>query len=145
MQGTSLFTTPTGILTTTKKTGLENTVGKGENAGNQYFLLLPQCFLLSTKPKEFADKFKFGEHGRKFSKPVENTVEKEKVLVWSNFPFSISVFKRLVLQGLFGKGVKQTIKQYKSLEDSEERAAISSFASNVLKNHPQDKTESCVN
>ena len=24
---------------------LENTVGKGENAGNQHFLLFPQCFL----------------------------------------------------------------------------------------------------
>ena len=23
---------------------LENTVGKGENAGHQHFLLLPQCF-----------------------------------------------------------------------------------------------------
>ena len=23
---------------------LENTVGKGENAGNQHFLLFPQCF-----------------------------------------------------------------------------------------------------
>ena len=24
--------------------GVENTVGKGENAGNQHFLLFPQCF-----------------------------------------------------------------------------------------------------
>ena len=24
----------------------ENIVGKGENAGNQHFLLYPQCFLL---------------------------------------------------------------------------------------------------
>ena len=24
--------------------GLENIVGKGENAGNHYFLLFPQCF-----------------------------------------------------------------------------------------------------
>ena len=24
---------------------VENTVGKGENAGNQHFLLFPQCFL----------------------------------------------------------------------------------------------------
>ena len=28
------------------KRTLENTVGKGENAGNQHFLLFPQCFLL---------------------------------------------------------------------------------------------------
>ena len=29
-----------------KKKVLENTVGKGENAGNKHFLLFPQCFLL---------------------------------------------------------------------------------------------------
>ena len=28
------------------KEALENIVGKGENAGNQHFLLFPQCFLL---------------------------------------------------------------------------------------------------
>ena len=27
----------------------ENIVGKGENAGYQYFLLFPQCFLLIQK------------------------------------------------------------------------------------------------
>ena len=32
-------------MTLTKK-ALENTVGNGENAGNQHFLLFPQCFLL---------------------------------------------------------------------------------------------------
>ena len=32
----------------TKKT-LENIVGKGENAGNQHFLLIPQCFLPTRK------------------------------------------------------------------------------------------------
>ena len=31
-------------------------------------------------------------------------LEKEKLLMTSNFSFSHSVFKRLVLQGLFGKG-----------------------------------------
>ena len=41
-----LFTTQFRLLTTLKKRALENTVGKGENAGNQHFLLLPQCFLL---------------------------------------------------------------------------------------------------
>ena len=30
----------------------ENTVGKGENAGNQHFLLFPQCFLLYQRKKE---------------------------------------------------------------------------------------------
>ena len=52
--------------------------------------------------KEFADNnFKFDKNDTKFSKRVEN----------SNFYFSHSVFKRLVLQtrknqGLFGKGLK---------------------------------------
>ena len=29
-----------------KEDGLENTVGKGEDAGNQHFLLFPRCFPL---------------------------------------------------------------------------------------------------
>ena len=29
-----------------EKKAFENVVGKGENAGNQHFLLFPQCFLL---------------------------------------------------------------------------------------------------
>ena len=33
------------VLTTLKEKGFENIVGKGENAGNQHFLLFPQCFL----------------------------------------------------------------------------------------------------
>ena len=36
-------------LTTLKKEPFENIVGKGENAGNQYFLLFPTMF--STIPK----------------------------------------------------------------------------------------------
>ena len=32
-------------LTTFKKKPYKSTVGKGENTGNQHFLLLPQCFL----------------------------------------------------------------------------------------------------
>ena len=64
----------------------------------------------SSKEKETADdNFKFNENGIKFSKQVENTVGKEKLLVTSDFSFSHIVFKRLVLQtrknqGLFGKG-----------------------------------------
>ena len=55
---------------------------------------------------------KFDENGRKFSKQVENTGKKEKLLVTSNFSYSLSVFKRLVLQtrknqGLFGKGLRK--------------------------------------
>ena len=56
------------------------------------------------------DNFKFDENGRKLPKRVENAVEKEKLLVTSNFSFSRSVFKRLVFQGhqkvsLSGNGV----------------------------------------
>ena len=32
-----------------KANGFENNVGKGENAGNQHFLLFPQCFLINPK------------------------------------------------------------------------------------------------
>ena len=59
--------------------------------------------------KEFeADKFKFDENGRKFTQTGRKHWEKEKLLVMSNFSFSQSAFKRLVLQtrknqGLFGK------------------------------------------
>ena len=31
----------------------ENTVGKGENAGNQHFLLFPQCFYPSQEEFQF--------------------------------------------------------------------------------------------
>ena len=66
----------------------------------------------SSKLKGFADaNSKLDENGRKFSKRIENTVEKEKLLVMSNFSFSHSVFERLVLhtrktQGLFGNGLR---------------------------------------
>ena len=59
--------------------------------------------------QEFADdNFEFDENGIKFSKWAENTVLKGE----SNFSFSRSVFKRLLLktrknQGLFGKGLKK--------------------------------------
>ena len=34
---------------TLRKKAPESIVGKGDNAGNQHFLLFPQCFLLFTK------------------------------------------------------------------------------------------------
>ena len=34
-----------------KEEGFGNPVGKRENAGNQHFLLIPQCFLLYPKEK----------------------------------------------------------------------------------------------
>ena len=39
------FTIPT-FNTSGKEAAFENIVGKGENAGNQHFLLFPRCFLL---------------------------------------------------------------------------------------------------
>ena len=38
-------------LMTLKKKALENTVEKEKNAGNQHFLLFPNCFLLVTKER----------------------------------------------------------------------------------------------
>ena len=36
---------------TLKQKAMENTEGRGENAGNQHFLLFPQCFLLYYREK----------------------------------------------------------------------------------------------
>ena len=70
-------------------------------------------FQLFQIVREFADdNFKDDENDRKFSKRGrKKNWEKEKLLDTSNFSFSRSVFKRLVLQtrknqGLFGKGLK---------------------------------------
>ena len=78
-------------------------------------LTLSQTTILdSSKLKEFADdNFKFNENGRVLH-TVRKHWEKEKLLVMSNFSFSHSVFKRLVLQthknqGLFGKGLKKQV------------------------------------
>ena len=49
--GLTLITTQPRLLTTLKKKALENTVGKGENAGNQHFLLFQECFLLYQREK----------------------------------------------------------------------------------------------
>ena len=110
-------------------TRVENIVSKGENAtwSNQHFHLFLMFFkgffprfvnpfpnddiLDFSKFKACADdNFEFDENDRKFSKRVENTVRKGELLVASNFSFTPSVFKRLVLQtrknqGLFGKGL----------------------------------------
>ena len=40
-----LVTTQSRLLTTLCQKPFENIMGKGENAGNQHFLLFPQCFL----------------------------------------------------------------------------------------------------
>ena len=46
-----LFITQSRLLTTLRKKPFETIVGRGENAGNQHFLLFPQCFL--PFPKQF--------------------------------------------------------------------------------------------
>ena len=48
---TLLCTTQSRLLTTLKKKSFKNIVGNGENAGNQHFLLFPQCFLLYQRQK----------------------------------------------------------------------------------------------
>ena len=76
------------------------------NSDNSYQRLIPlpdDTVLDRSKVKQSADNnFKFDENSRKFSKRVENTVVKEKLLVGSNFSFSHSVSK-----GLFPRGVKR--------------------------------------
>ena len=41
-----LYTTQSQLLTTPYRRPFETIVGKGENVGDQHFLLFPQCFLL---------------------------------------------------------------------------------------------------
>ena len=43
-QGLTLYHT-IRLLTSHKTRAFEKIVGKGENAGNQHFILFPQCFL----------------------------------------------------------------------------------------------------
>ena len=44
-----LYTTQSRLLTLLEKKAFENIVGKGENAGNQHFLLFPKCFSILPK------------------------------------------------------------------------------------------------
>ena len=49
MNGPELFTIQSRLLTTVMNKAFENTVEKEENAGNQHFLLFPQCFQVYHK------------------------------------------------------------------------------------------------
>ena len=51
------FTTQSRLLTTSKMKPFENIVGKGENAGNQHFLLFPQYFVPFPKQISFFSVF----------------------------------------------------------------------------------------
>ena len=44
-KGRELFITQSRLLTSNGKKSFESIVGKGENVGNQHFLLFLQCFL----------------------------------------------------------------------------------------------------
>ena len=82
---------------------------------NKYINLFPNDKILdSSKLKEFADdNFKFDENGRKFLKPVENTVGKGEIARDEQFLLFPAVFsKELILQtrknqGLFEKGLNK--------------------------------------
>ena len=55
--------------------------------------------------------FQIDENGKSSLNGEKTQWEKEKLLIMSNFSFSLGVFKRLVLQtrknqGLFGKGLR---------------------------------------
>ena len=68
------------------------------------------------------DNFNLHENGRMFTKSVENTGEKGKLLIMSNFSFSHSVLKRPVMQthknhGLFRKGLKWYLCQIKEAKN----------------------------
>ena len=45
------FISQSEVLTTRKGKTYENIVGRGENAGNQHFLLFSQCFLSHQRQK----------------------------------------------------------------------------------------------
>ena len=51
----SPFTLQSPLLTPLEKKAFENIVEKGENAGDQHFLLFPQCFLPFPTPISFFD------------------------------------------------------------------------------------------
>ena len=70
------------------------------STGLNIFFFLKGQILDSSKLKKFADEnLNLYENNRKFLERVEKTMwEKGKLLVTSNFSFSHSVFKRLVLQ-----------------------------------------------
>ena len=64
---------------------VENIVGKGENAGYQYFLHFPQCFQKPSSSRFFYPL----PHGAAFwcTKAVENTVRKREIACYKQFLF----------------------------------------------------------
>ena len=91
---------------------------KGENAGNQHFLLFPQCFLpclrqkssfnplpddkilYRSKLKQSADdNFEFDVNSRKFSKLVEKTVGKGEIAHYEQFLLFPQCFQKACFPG----------------------------------------------
>ena len=68
--------------------------------------MMPYSELNTSKLKEFADdNFKFHENGRKFSKRVENTVKKEKLVDTSNFSFFPQCFQKTCNVDMYNPGL----------------------------------------
>ena len=99
---------------------VENTVGKGEIAHYEQFLLFPQCFQKAYFPgvskgvivwewvklEEFADtNFEFDGNGRNFSKSVENTLAKGEIVCNDQFLFFPSCFKKTCTAGTLKPGL----------------------------------------
>ena len=103
------FTTQSRLLTTLMQRPFENVVGKGENAGNQHFLLFPQCFLYCVWQKSFLQlhfcrpwfcclvksrpiPIRWHLLTGLWKKPFEDIVGKGEIACTSNFSFSHIVF-----------------------------------------------------
>ena len=54
-----LFPTQSRLLTTLQNKAFENIVRKGENVGNQHFLLFPQSFLLLQRQISISESHSF--------------------------------------------------------------------------------------
>ena len=72
-----LFTTKSRLLTTLTKKPFETIEGKGENAGNQYFLLFPQCFF-------FFQPYQGQESSFMFSSANALNLDQSKILSFGN-------------------------------------------------------------
>ena len=83
---------------------VENTVGKGEIARYEQFLLFPQCFQKACFPGASDDNFKLNGNGRKLSKQVENTVGKGEIACYEQFLLFPQCFQKACFPGA-SKGV----------------------------------------
>ena len=97
-----LFTTQSSLLTTLGKKPFEIIVGKGENAGNQHFLLFPQCFppfpnqisfslltfILSSANASNSDQSKILSFGKRLT--LYHTVQSSLTILKESSIFSVS-------------------------------------------------------